>query len=63
MSTIGYGIVLSPLLKDDMGQSDLNSLALWILKICYDQFDPSPIEILRVKEELKKIYNYEGTNF
>lgn len=63
MSTIGCGIESSTLFENDVKKPDLNEMALWILQIGYDQYNPSAIEILRVKNELKKIYTYEGIKF
>lgn len=63
MSIIGCGIEPSTLSKKDTKQPNLNDLALWILQVCYNRDNPSSIEILRVKKELKKIYAYEGITF
>lgn len=63
MSTIECGIEASPVFKKDFKKTDLNNLAIWILKICYGKPNPSFVEILRVKKELKEIYAYEGIKF
>lgn len=41
-------------------EEHLEGLALWILEICYNEKNPSTLEILRVKNELMKIYIYEA---
>jgi hypothetical protein len=63
MPNIGCDIEASTLSKGDIKQSSLNDLALWILRVGYGQYRPSSIEILRVKNELKKIYTYEDIKF
>ena len=63
MSIIRNGIEPSTLFQNSIKKPDLNDLALWILQVCYGQCDPSSIEILHVKNELKKIYTYEGIEF
>ncbi|MBS0350521.1 MAG: hypothetical protein JSR33_04915 [Proteobacteria bacterium] len=63
MSTIKCGFELSTLFKNDTKTANLNDLALWILQVGYGQYKPSFIEILHVKNELRKIYTYEGIKF
>lgn len=42
------------------GKQDQKDLAIWILKVCYDQPHPSSTEINRVKNELRLIQDYEN---
>ncbi|MBS0350084.1 MAG: hypothetical protein JSR33_02670 [Proteobacteria bacterium] len=50
---------MPPLLLSNI-EEQLESLALWILEVCYNQKTPSALEILHVKNELKQIYIYEA---